>query len=227
MQCATSERRGAPERLTPDPCQVQPSWNAPPPAGTSTGTSSGSTPFAACRLPQLDVRVRRSVELLDHPPAPGPAVRAAHVLDGALRSRRVLEGDPAADPVGGDGPLLVARVLVEAERLPARRLPQHVVLTEASAGPAAQPGTGAPEVRSQHNACDVAVRLPGVADLPGEVRRVHAGAPVPLVGVEPRLEPPGEEVLVAGQSIVGPARGRRGARRRRSRRARTSRPARR
>ena len=47
MQWATRARLGTSARLTSDPCHVHPAWNAPPPAGTSTGTRSGSTPARA------------------------------------------------------------------------------------------------------------------------------------------------------------------------------------
>src|ERR1700734_172473 len=89
--------------------------------------------------PEVGVRVIRAVELLDHPP-PAPMVRAAHVLDGALGRRGVLEGNPAADPFRRHGPLFVARILMEAEGLPTGWLPQHVVLTQSGAAPPPEAG---------------------------------------------------------------------------------------
>ena len=56
MQWATSDRRGASERLTPEPCQVHPSWKAPPPAGTSTGTKLGLDAVDGGGLAQFGVR---------------------------------------------------------------------------------------------------------------------------------------------------------------------------
>ena len=154
-------------------------------------------------LKQFGVRVRRPVELLDHSPAPVPTVRAAHVLDRALGRGGVLEGDPAADPFRGNGPLFVARILVEAEGFAARRLPQHVVLTQARAAPPAEAGAGTSDIRPQHNPGDLAIGLPSIADLAGEIGRVDARPPVPFVGIEAGLEPAGEQILVAVQSPPG------------------------
>ena len=200
--------RAPTRRCRGEPCQVQPSWKAPPPAGTSTGTSSGSTPSAAAAWRSSRCGSSGPWNSSIIPQRRVPAVRAAHVLDRALGGGRVLEGDPAADPLGGVGPLLVTRVLVEPERLATGWLPQHVVLAEPDSRPPAQPGAGAPDVGSQHHPGDVAVGLPGVADLAGQVGRAHAGAPVPFVGVQARLEVAGEELLVALEGAPGQRRDR-------------------
>ncbi len=73
MQWATSERRGANEVLRGEPCQVQPSWNAPPPAGTSTG-QFGLDTLDGGGLAQLAVGVVGSMKLVDHPPMTLPTM---------------------------------------------------------------------------------------------------------------------------------------------------------
>ena len=147
------------------------------------------------RHPQLPGVVGGPVELLDHPRAT-PPVRAPHVLDRPAGSGGVVEGDPAADPFGRVGPQLVARVLVKPEGPPARGLPQDVVLAQPGPGPSTQAGAGAADVGAQHGGGDGAVRLPGVADLTGQVLGVAPGSPVPLVGLQARLEAAGEQFLV-------------------------------
>ena len=106
----------------------------------------GLDPFGRCRLAQLPVGVLGTVELLDHSPSSGPAMRATHVLDGSLSDSGVLEGDPAADPIRRDGPLFVTRILVEAQCLAARGLPQHIVLAQSRARPLAEARTGPTDV---------------------------------------------------------------------------------
>ena len=107
-------------RLGPEPCHVQPSWKAPPPAGTSTGTHSGSTPRRRRGLPQFAVGVGRARGIARSSPSDAHRCEPRTYSTVPAGGGRVVEGDPAADPVGRDGPLLVARVLVEPEGLAPR-----------------------------------------------------------------------------------------------------------
>jgi hypothetical protein len=90
---------------------------------------------------------------------------------------------------------------VEAEGLGAGRLPDHVVLGDARAGPAHEPRAGPADLFRQHDRGDGPVGAPAVADLAGEVGRVAALLPVPLVRVEAGLELAAEQRLEAGAGV--------------------------
>ncbi len=74
------------------------------------------------------------------------------------------------------------------ERLCAGRLPNDIVLSKPGSGPSAQSGTGLAYIFAQNDRCDRQVRLPAIADLAREVLAITPHAPVPFVGIEPRLE---------------------------------------
>ena len=80
------------------PWNTQASWNAAPPRGTSTGTSSTSTPAGLTSL-EPGEPVLRGVEA-----SAGwtvrPPVRPAHVIDRAGIAVGVVERHPAGDHVG-------------------------------------------------------------------------------------------------------------------------------
>ena len=59
-----------------------------------------------------------------------------------------------------------------------------------------------PDGLGQHDPGDRAVGAPAVADLAGEVGRVAALAPVPLVRVEPGLELAAEQGLEPGAGVL-------------------------
>ena len=86
---------------------------------------------------------------------------------------------------------------MKAEGLASGRLPQNVVLAETRAGPPAKEGTGTADVSPQNDIGDVAVRLPAIADLPGQIGTVYTRLPIPLVRIEAGLKAAGEQVVLA------------------------------
>ena len=137
-----------------------------------------------------------------------PAMRAARILDRAAGGTGVVERHPAGAETRRHHPVAVAVVLVEAQRLRPRRLPDHIVLGDARAVPAHQLGTGPAHGLGQDDPGDGPVRAPAVADLTGEVGRVAPLAPVPLVGVEAGLELAAEQGLEPGTGGLDQFRGR-------------------
>src|SRR5580700_6039855 len=124
--------------------------------------------------------VLRRVELPERRKS-SPAVRAARVLDGAASGACVVERHPAGDEACGDDPVAVAVVLMEAEGLRARWLPEYVILSDARAWPSRQRRAQASHLLFEHDPRNGPVGLPAVADLPRAIRRVPPLAPVPFV----------------------------------------------
>jgi hypothetical protein len=121
-------------------------------------------------------------------------VRAAHVLERAGIRRQIVERDPAGDHLGRHEVVRVRPVLVEADRLRARRLPEDVVLEQPHAAVAGELRGEPPGPLREHLCRDHVVGPPAVADLPRAVLRVAPRHPVHLVGLDPRLVVPVEEM---------------------------------
>ncbi len=115
-------------------------------------------------------------------------MRAPHIFDRTLMGFRVVESDPAGKHFRWHDPIVVAVVLMEAERLCPRRFPDNIVLPDPRARPAAQFCRCPAYVGSQHDRCYDKIRFPSVADLPSEIVAIPPQAPIPLIGIEPRLE---------------------------------------
>jgi hypothetical protein len=137
------------------------------------------------------------VELASVLARPGPPVRAARVRDRPRLGRRVVERDPARDHLRWNEVVQVAAVLVHAERLRARRLPDAVVLVDPHSVPAHEVGGEAARPLGEHLGGDPGISLPAVADLPCAVLRVAPGHPVDLVRADARLVLAGEETVEA------------------------------
>ena len=142
--------------------------------------------------------VGRAVELHFGAVTGRPPVRAPDQLHGPRSGGHIVQGDPAGEHVDGGEPPRVGVVAVKAQRPPARRLPQHVVLDQAGPGPAPEPGQGLPHLGGQNRRRHRGVRLPPVAYLAGERRVPRPGLPVHLVGRRPGLELAGEQRVEAG-----------------------------
>ena len=69
-----------------------------------------------------------------------------------------------------------------AERARARRFPEHVVDHDPGARPIPQFGNRPAQVFAQHHLGNIAVRLPAVADLPGQAGVAFPLLPVDFVG---------------------------------------------
>ena len=166
--CEMIERRSASARSFGGlPWNVQPSWNAAPPAGTSIGTSSSSVAVRAGVAHVAEPVVGR----VERAALAGarPVVGAADVEDRAGVGARVVERHPARRHVLRREELEVGGVLVAQQRLARRRLPDHVVLDQAqaragrpSAAPNARdplgqhrraPASGRPSRRCRAGAC--------------------------------------------------------------------------
>src|SRR5436309_408645 len=114
------------------------------------------------------------------------------------------ERDPAREHLRRHEVVEVAPVLVHAERLRARRLPEAVVLAEADTVPAGDLASEPAAALGQHLGRDRRVRLPAVADLACPVLGVASGEPVDLVGPDPRCPFAAEERLEAlAQAVDG------------------------
>ena len=96
---------------------------------------------------------------------------------------------------------------MEADRLRARRLPEHVVLEDPHAAVAGELRGEAAGPLGEHLRGDDVVRLPRVAELPRAVLGVAAGNPVHLVRPDPGLVLAVEEGDVALPQQLEPALG--------------------
>src|SRR6185436_8678875 len=115
----------------------------------------------------------------------------------ALESLGVIERDPAGHHFAGHDPAIVGIILMEAERLAARWLPDDIVLADAGARPAAQSRAGLADIAPKHDRGDGEIRFPPVADLPRQVLAIAAEPPVPFIGIKSGLELAGEHRLEA------------------------------
>ena len=157
---------------------------------------SSSAIWARCAAAVTgDPVVLGGVELAHPIRCRGPAVRPPGNLQGAAVCGGVVERDPAREHLGRRVPGQVGVVAVKAQRPGARRLPQHVVLGDAGAGPAREAGHSLAEAGVEHHRRDQTVGLPAVADLAGERRIAVALAPVDLVGGGAGLEVAPEQPL--------------------------------
>ena len=116
-----------------------------------------------------------------------PRVRAAHELDRPCVRLGLVQRDPARDHLRRHEVVGVRRVLVEADRLRPRRLPEDVVLEDPHAAVAGELRGEASGALGEHLRGDDVVRLPGVAELARSILRVAPGYPVHLVRTDPGL----------------------------------------
>ena len=126
-----------------------------------------------------------------------PEVRAPDVLDRAGVRGRLVQRDPAGQHLRRHEVVGVRRVLMEADRLRPRGLPEDVVLQDPRAAVARELGTEAPRALRQHLRGDHVVGSPAVADLARPVLGIASRHPVDLVGLDPGLVDALEERLVA------------------------------
>src|SRR5580700_9115388 len=117
-----------------------------------------------------------------------PPMRAPHVLDGAAGCGSVIERHPTCRVSRRNDPVAVTVVLVKPECLGARRLPYHIVLTDAGARPARQRRADPTDLFLQDDACYGPVRLPAVTDLARQIGWISARLPVPFVWIQPGFE---------------------------------------
>ena len=125
-------------------------------------------------------------------PAPSganpPRTRRCRRLRWFRRARSSTSTSPAAPPSAGS-----CRPGERRAAEPPGGFPQHVVLIDPRARPAAQARAPQTHPRVKDRSRNRAVRLPCVADLARKVAGVPSLPPVPLVGVETRLELAAEE----------------------------------
>src|SRR5712691_879155 len=124
-----------------------------------------------------------------------PPMRAGCVRDRAGLRRGVVERDPARNHLRRKDVVEVASVLVHAERLRTRRLPNAVVLNDPYPVPPDQRrGEPARPLRERLGG-DAWIGLPAVADLTGAILGIASGDPVHLVWANPGLVAAGEQRL--------------------------------
>ena len=129
-----------------------------------------------------------------------PRVRAADELERSGIGLRLVERDPARDHLRRNEIVRVRGVLVEADRLRARRLPEHVVLEDAHPAVAHELRRESARSLREHLRRDDVVGLPRVAELACSVLGIAAGDPVHLVRPDPGL-------VLARRRGAGSARG--------------------
>jgi hypothetical protein len=134
-------------------------------------------------------------------------VRTTDELEWAGVGLRLVERDPARDHLRRDEVVGIGGVLVEADRLRSRRLPEHVVLEDPNAVVAGELRGEATGPLGEHLRGHDRVRLPGIAQLPGAILGVAAGDPVDLVRADPGLVLAVEEGDVALPERLEPALG--------------------
>ncbi len=181
--------------LGDEPCQVRPWWNEPPPAFDDDRhdlelLALGRSGSCSCKP------IVRRVKLCALGRRLRPRVRAAYELERACVEGGVVERDPARDHLRRYEVVGVRGVLVEADRLGSRRLPEDVVLEDPHAAVAHElRGEPAGSLGEHLRGHDV-VGLPGIAELARAIFRVATRNPVHLVRPDPGL------VLAVEQSEV-------------------------
>src|SRR5439155_12631101 len=126
---------------------------------------------------------------------PRPPLRPGRVRDRTSLRRGVVQRDPAGDHLRRDEVIEVAPVLMHAERLRTRRLPDAVVLDDPYAVPPHQRRSEPACPLPEHLGRDAPVGLPAVADLTGAILGVASRDPVHLVWANPGLVAAGEQRL--------------------------------